>query len=126
MNSAELDAYRQQLLSLRDRLGADVSDLAGEALHRDGDQGGGNLSHLPLHMADVGTDNYEQENTLNLLAREERLLKEIDAALDRLKRGTFGRCEECQGPIQPKARLKELPYTRYCVDCARKLDQRNT
>jgi DnaK suppressor protein len=126
MNNAELDAYRQQLLSLRDRLGADVSDLAGEALHRDGDQGGGNLSHLPLHMADVGTDNYEQENTLNLLAREERLLKEIDAALERIQRGTFGRCEECQGGIQPKARLKELPYTRYCVDCARKLDQRNT
>ncbi len=124
MTNTECEAYRQELLNLRARLGSDVSHLAGEALHRDGEQGGGNLSHLPLHMADVGTDNYEQENTLNLLAREERILKEIDAALERLERGTFGRCEECRGPIQPKGRLKELPYTRYCVECARKLDQR--
>src|SRR5262249_22414032 len=96
---------------------------AGEALHRDGDEAGGNLSHLPIHMADLGTDNFEQENTLHLLAREENLLREIDAALERLDAGTFGRCEECHGAIMPKARLKEIPYTRYCVECAKKLDQ---
>src|SRR5207244_1975119 len=115
---ADLEGFRQQLLALRERLGGDVTHLADEAL-RSPDQAGGNLSHVPLHMADLGTDNYEQENTLNLLERERRLLEEIDAALERIDRGDFGRCEECQEPIKPKDRLKELPYTRYCVECAR-------
>src|SRR2546422_3951063 len=117
MTPTELTGYRQQLTALRERLTGDVSHLTGEALHREGDETGGNLSHLPIHMADMGTDNFEQENTLNLLAKEQGLLAEIDAALDRIARGTFGQCEECKSPIAPKARLKELPYTRYCFTC---------
>ena len=125
MTKTELHAHRQQLLALRDRLNGDVSHLTDEALHGSGGENGGNLSHMPIHMADLGTDNFEQENTLNLLANEEQMLAEIAAALDRIDNGTFGRCEECHGEILPKARLKELPYTRYCVACARKLDQRS-
>lgn len=124
MTQAEIEGYRKQLTALRDRLDGDVDHLAGEALHRGGDETSGNLSHLPIHMADLGSDNFEQENTLNLLAQERHLLDEINAALDRIGRGVFGRCEECEKPITPKARLKEIPYTRYCVECARKLDQR--
>ena len=122
MTKSELESQRQLLLDLRDRLTGDVSHLADEALHAS-DENGGNLSHMPIHMADLGTDNYERENTLNLLANEEVLLAEIQAALRRIDQGSYGRCEECHGDILPKARLKELPYTRYCVDCARKLDQ---
>jgi RNA polymerase-binding transcription factor DksA len=125
MNKAELNAHRQQLMALRERLNGDVTHLSDEAFRKSDGEAGGNLSHMPIHMADLGTDNFEQENTLNLLANEEHILAEIAAALDRIDNGTFGRCEECQGEIMPKARLKELPYTRYCVDCARKLDQRS-
>jgi RNA polymerase-binding transcription factor DksA len=125
MTRTELDHHRRQLLALRDRLTGDVSHLQGEALSAAGDEGG-NLSHVPLHMADLGTDNYERENTLRLLANEERLLEQIDAALERIDRGTFGRCEECQGPILPRGRLDELPYTRHCVECAKKLDGRRS
>lgn len=123
MTAATLEKYRQQLLALRDRLGGDVSHLAGEALHQDGDRVGGNLSNVPIHMADLGSDNFEQENTLHLLANESRMLEEIHAALERIAKGTFGVCEECGGPIAPAARLEEIPYTRYCVECARKLDK---
>jgi RNA polymerase-binding transcription factor DksA len=125
MNKVELDAHRQSLLALRDRLTGDVSHLANEALRKSDGEAAGNLSHMPIHMADLGTDNFEQENTLSLLANEEQILAEITAALDRIENGTFGQCEECHGHILPKARLKELPYTRYCVECARKLDQRS-
>ncbi len=126
MTSAEFESYREQLLSLRERLNGDVSHLTDEALHSDGGETVGNLSHVPLHMADLGTDNYERENTLHLLANEEQLLQEIGAALERMDKGTFGRCEECGGPVLPKARLKELPYTRYCVECAKKLDSKRS
>lgn len=122
MNQAELEAHRRQLVALRNRINGNVAHLSDEAFRKDGEEAG-NLSHMPIHMADLGTDNFEQENTLNLLANEEQLLDEITAALDRIERGTYGRCEECGGEILPRARLRELPYTRYCVECARKLDQ---
>jgi RNA polymerase-binding transcription factor DksA len=122
MSKADLASYRQTLLSLRRRLTGDVSHLADEALRANGGEASSSLSNAPLHMADLGTDNFEQEFTLSLLQNQEQALEEITAALDRLDRGTFGKCEECQGPI-PKARLQALPYTRHCVACARKLQQ---
>jgi DnaK suppressor protein len=122
MTKAEMDVYRESLLALRDRHNGDASHLADEALRRTGGGAAGNLSNMPIHMADLGTDNFEQEFTLSLLQNEEQLLGEITSALERIRQGTFGQCEECQGDI-PKPRLQALPYARYCVGCARKLEQ---
>jgi len=122
MTKADLKNFQQVLLDLRDRLNGDVSHLTNEALHQTGHEAGGNLSSMPIHMADLGTDAFEQENTLNLLQNEEQVLADIAAALERLEKGTFGRCEECGGEI-PEARLRVLPYARFCVECARKQEQ---
>jgi DnaK suppressor protein len=122
MTSAERDTHRRNLLFLQSRLNGDVSHLTDEALRKAGGEASGNLSNMPIHMADLGTDNFEQEFTLSLLQNEEQVLTEIGAALDRLDQGTFGHCEECAGDI-PKVRLNALPYTRYCVECARRLEQ---
>jgi DnaK suppressor protein len=119
MTKAELEGYRESLLALRNRHNGDVSHLTDEALRRTEGGGGGNLSNMPIHMADLGTDNFEQEFTLSLLQNEEQLLDEIGAALDRVNQGTYGKCEECQQEI-PRIRLQAVPYTRYCVECARK------
>lgn len=124
MNTSDRDSYREHLLTLQRRLRGDLTQLADEALHRAGGEGSGNLSNMPIHMADLGTDNFEQEFTLGLLQNEEQLLEEINAALKRLEQGVFGLCEECKRPI-PRARLEALVYTRHCVDCARKLQQSN-
>ena len=122
MTKAELNTYRETLLSLGTRLSGNVSHLAEEALRARGGEASGSLSNAPLHMADLGTDNFEQEFTLGLLQNEANVLSEIASALDRLNKGTFGRCEEC-GHLIPKPRLSALLYTRYCVECARKLEQ---
>jgi RNA polymerase-binding transcription factor DksA len=122
MTQAELEGFRQQLLDLRSRLRGDVSHLTSEALRKTGGEASGSLSNTPIHMADLGTDNFEQEFTLGLIQNEEQALDEIGAALERLEQRTFGRCEECQKEI-PRARLQAIPYTRYCVECARKLEQ---
>jgi RNA polymerase-binding protein DksA len=122
MTQAELASYRKQLLDLRNRLNGDVSHLTTEALRNTGGEASGSLSNTPIHMADLGTDNFEQEFTLGLIQNEEQALDEIAAALDRLDQGTFGRCEECHKEI-PKQRLQAIPYTRHCVECARKLQQ---
>jgi DnaK suppressor protein len=122
MTKAELKSYQQQLLDLQTRLNGDVTHLTDEALHQSGREVGGNLSSMPIHMADLGTDAFEQENTLNLLQNEEQVLADIAAALERVRQGSYGTCEECGAEI-PEPRLRALPYTRYCVDCARKLEQ---
>jgi DnaK suppressor protein len=117
MSTAELASYRGKLLALRDRLAGDVSSLADEALNSE-DEASGNLSHVPIHMADLGT--YEREFTLGLLENEGQALEEIAAALGRIEQGTFGHCEGC-GEAIPKGRLHALPYARHCVGCARGL-----
>ena len=118
MTKPELESFRQALLNLRSRLNGDVSHLADEALRAMGGEASGSLSNAPLHMADLGTDNYEQEFTLGLLQNQEQALEEIAAALGRIEQGTFGQCEGC-GQAIPKGRLHALPYARYCVGCAR-------
>jgi RNA polymerase-binding protein DksA len=120
MMGPDLEHYRAVLLTLRRRLTGDVSHLADEALRARGGEASGSLSNAPLHPADLGTDNYEQEFTFSLLENQERTLEEIGEALARMERGTYGKCEECGGEI-PRARLQALPYARHCVGCARKV-----
>src|SRR6516165_1039411 len=110
MTKAEMDTYRGHLLALQNRLNGDVSLLADEALRQNQRDASGDLSSMPIHMADIGSDNFEQEFTLSLLQNEEQVLGEIADALERISQGTFGRCEECQNAI-PRARLNALPYT---------------
>lgn len=77
------------------------------------------LSTLPNHLADLGTDQFEQSLSLELLSEEARELQEVDQALGRLRGGTYGRCEDCGEPI-PRERLEAIPYARQCRDCRMK------
>jgi len=81
MTKAELAGYRQNLLDLRNRLSGDVSSLADEA-HDADEQVSGNLSHVPIHPADLGTEAYERQLTQDLLENEKQTLAEIVAALE--------------------------------------------
>lgn len=117
----EFGSYRRLLEDLGNRLRGNVDRMTDEALRRNQSESSGNLSNVPLHMADVGTENYDQEFTLGLIENEQETLKLIDEALGRIEEGSYGRCAECDQPIA-KARLSALPYTRYCIECARKLE----
>jgi DnaK suppressor protein len=119
MKSADMKVYKERLLLLRARLRNDVTSMTDAALHHDGSEN----STMPIHMAELGSDNFEQEFTLSLLATEEDTLGAIEEALERIENGTYGTCEECQGSI-PKARLDALPHTPVCVKCAATRDAR--
>ena len=71
------------------------------------------------HPADVATVTLDREIDYTLEENEERLLKAIDAALERIDSGTFGTCRTCGKPIGEE-RLEALPYTTQCIDCKRK------
>ena len=74
-------------------------------------------------MADMGTDNYEQEFTLGLMEKDRNLLREINTALAKIQDGSYGLCEGTGKPIS-KPRLEAQPWARYSIEYARKVEQR--
>jgi DnaK suppressor protein len=121
LKNEELESLRHTLQNLRARLRGDLDQMTDEALRRNMTSGSGNLSNMPLHMADLGTENYDQEFTLELIENEQGTLEMVNEALHRIDRGQYGLCVECGEQI-PKPRLQAIPYTRHCIHCARKLE----
>jgi len=103
------------LLAKRAELLGDVDALQKQALSENRRDAAGDLSSMPIHMADLGTDNYEKEFTLGLIEGERALLREIDEALQRIRDGTYGICAATGKPIG-KARLKARPWAKYCYE----------
>lgn len=120
MKKADMKVYKERLLGLRARLRGDVSSMADAALRKSGNEGS-EASSMPIHMAELGSDNYEQEFTLSLLATEEDTLSMIETAIQRIEDGTYGKCLACEGTI-PKTRLNAIPHTTMCVKCASERD----
>jgi RNA polymerase-binding protein DksA len=115
----ELEEFRLLLLAKRRELVGDMSSMEREALRS---AQGSNLSNLPLHMADMGTDNYEQEFTLGLVEKDRQLLREINSALAKIQDGRFGICEGTGKPIT-KARLEAQPWARFSIEYARMMER---
>jgi DnaK suppressor protein len=109
----QINKFKALLLEKRREILGNVNFMEGESLRKDRTD----LSSMPFHMADMGTDNYELENTVGLVDSERKILIEIEDALSRVEDGTYGVCQGHGGPI-PRARLEAIPWARYCVDCA--------
>lgn len=122
-NKRDSKPYKQILLAIRARLRGDVNAMADGALRKTRSEAGGDLSSMPIHMADVGTDNFEQEFTLALMETEEDTLSLVEDALERIEEGAYGVCTECESRI-PKARLNAIPYAAHCIRCASELESR--
>ena len=116
LTAAELEAYKNKLIALRDRICGDVSAMT------EGAETAGNLSSAPSHMADVGSDHFEREQTFSFIQSDNAILKLIEEALVRIREGTYGICENC-GCTIPKVRLNFLLYTATCVNCVESASQ---
>jgi RNA polymerase-binding protein DksA len=116
LSKSDLQYYRNLLLEKRRELLGDVGSMESEAF-----KGGSNLSNMPIHMADVGTDNFEQEFTLGLIESERQFLREIQEALTRIDEGTFGICQGT-GKAIPRVRLEAVPWAKYTIEYSRLLE----
>ena len=114
-----LDEFREILLQKRKTLVGDMNGMEESAVNQ---QNGGNLSSMPTHMADVGTDNFEHEFTLGLIESEQSLLGEINQALHRIEAGAYGICLGTGRRI-PVTRLRAKPWAKYTVKFARMIEQ---
>ena len=114
--------FRELLLEKRKQIVGSVNEIQDETLNKSRMDAAGDLSSMPIHMADVASDNYEQEFALGLMDSEVKLLREIDAAILRIEEKVYGICLGNGKPI-PKARLEAKPWAKYSVEYARKIEQ---
>lgn len=111
---SEWQKYYKNLVELRERLMNQMSGLAKESAEE--------MDSYSLHMADSGTDNFDRDFALSLLSSDQDAIYEIEEALKRIQRGTYGTCELTGRPI-PKARLEAIPWTRFTVEAQAQLER---
>jgi DnaK suppressor protein len=106
--------FHKHLLELRDQLLQQMSGLAKESAQE--------MAGYSLHMADSGTDNFDRDFALSLLSSDQDAIYEIEEALKRIEKNTYGVCELTGKPI-PKARLEAIPWTRFTVQAQAQLER---
>lgn len=118
LTKKELQQFKEILQQKRRELVGDVQSMENEALRG----GGGSLSHMPQHMADQGTDTFDQSLNLDLAASQRGIVREIDLALQRIENNTFGICEITGKPID-RERLLNTPWARHSIEAARHIER---
>lgn len=115
MTRHELDVFRTALIERKRTLTDRVRRLR-EGSASDSPEAEGEISSVPTHPADLGTDSFEQDKDLGLAERAAIEAQQVDDALGRMKSGRYGICERCGRPISP-ARLTLLPWAPLCATC---------
>jgi RNA polymerase-binding transcription factor DksA len=110
----EWQKYYTRLLELREQLLHQMNGLAKESAQE--------MAGYSLHMADSGTDNFDRDFALSLLSADQDAVYEIEEALKRIEKKTYGVCELTGKPI-PRARLEAIPWTRFTVDAQGQLER---
>ncbi|MEK7782262.1 MAG: TraR/DksA C4-type zinc finger protein, partial [Verrucomicrobiota bacterium] len=110
----EWQKYYDRLLELREQLMRQMNGLAKESAQE--------IAGYSLHMADSGTDNFDRDFALSLLSSDQDAVYEIEEALKRIERNTYGVCELTNKPI-PKARLEAIPWARFTVQAQAQLER---
>ncbi|MBI4970892.1 MAG: TraR/DksA C4-type zinc finger protein [Candidatus Omnitrophica bacterium] len=110
------DKIKKQLEEQRKVVAAGIDHFTTDNLNMSQRDASGDLSGYTFHMADVATDNFDREFSIDLASNEQQLLNRIDEALKKIEEGTYGVCENCNVPIGME-RLKAVPYARLCIKC---------
>ncbi|MCK5114618.1 MAG: hypothetical protein KAR11_07650 [Phycisphaerae bacterium] len=122
LTKKQLKEFKSMLLEKRRSLIGDMSGIEGNSLGKNLQESSGDLSNMPTHPADIGSDNFEQEFTLGLLESERALLVEINHALDRITDNSFGVCPGTGKPIATP-RLRARPWCKYGIEYQRLIEK---
>lgn len=117
MEQKELEHFKDIILKKRKKLLEELEAIRDNATQES--SSGASDSTYAYHMADVGTDAQEREKAFLWLARENKYLAHLNAALERIEEGDYGYCVSCGEQIK-KERLEEVPHTTHCVACKNK------
>ncbi|HEY8962654.1 MAG TPA: TraR/DksA family transcriptional regulator, partial [Luteolibacter sp.] len=113
-SSSFVDKQKQRLLDLRDELVDAMTGTTRDQIRNAPE--GSEASGSGMHQGDAGSDAYDRDFALSVLAKEQDALYEIEQALQRIKKGAYGVCE-MSGKKIPQARLEAIPFARLTVEC---------
>jgi DnaK suppressor protein len=120
MSQLNVERFRGLLLERREAVMNALDNLHKENARSLEDETGELVSgSADQHMADTATETVEREIGNTLEEHDERLLEAIDAALQRIESGTYGKCVNCGAQI-PEERLEAMPWATLCIECKRK------
>jgi len=117
--SKEMMKVKESLLKEKEALLEEFLKLKGESLGTSIKDASGDLSGYSFHMADMASDLYDRELSLEITETERERLYALDDAIKRIDEGTYGKCDMCGSEI-PKLRLKAMPQAQYCIKCQQK------
>ena len=115
----ELKKIREELVKEKAKILEELLRIRGESLKKSQKDSSGDLSGYTLHMADMATDLYDREFSLELAEGERERLYALDDAIRRIDEGTYGKCDMCGCKIS-KQRLKAMPQASHCIECQEK------
>ncbi|MFQ5953156.1 MAG: TraR/DksA family transcriptional regulator [Candidatus Omnitrophota bacterium] len=121
----ELKKIRGELVKQKARILEELFRIRGENLKKSQKDSSGDLSGYTLHMADMATDLYDREFSLELAEGERERLYALDDAIKRIDEGTYGKCDSCDGSIS-KQRLKAMPQAQNCIKCQEEEEKSET
>ncbi len=122
MRGDEMEKFREQLLAEQVRLGEELQEIENRAAHVDESDRATELSSYEDHPADLASETFEREKDLAIGESVQHMLHKVINALEKLDRGTYGRCDACAKPIK-KARLRALPFATLCLECQARLER---
>jgi len=114
--------YYRLLVDLRDHVLESLGQHSEETLKHSAKEDAGDLSGYGQHMADAGTDTFDRDFALSLVSNEQEALSEVQAAIKRIRDGTYGVCELTGKPIS-RDRLLAVPFTRYSTEAQKELEK---
>ena len=119
-SKAKLKQFRKSIEKRMEEIAEDMGDIHDGILDNgNNSEGLSQESVFSVHMADAGTDSFEQEKNYILMGRESDYYKNLEIALDRIDDGIFGICKICSELI-PEERMLEVPNATKCVGCKEK------
>jgi len=112
----DMHTIQRNLQRMRDRLLENLQRMEQENIRVPPRVANGDLHGSDGEIADLASEHYQRENSVELYLYEQELLKAIDQALDRIKEGSYGLCAVCSRPINPR-RLLAVPNAKLCLNC---------
>ncbi len=122
LSKEKLKKFEELLLKEKEKILNQIEQLKNESLNKTLRESSGDLSSHTLHMADLATDSYDRDFSLDLVSNEQAVLYKIEQALKRIEEGTYGFCLECGKKISDK-RLSAVPYAELCLKDQRKKER---
>ena len=122
VSADEMEKFREQLVVEQARLKEELQEIENRAAHVDESDRATELSSYEDHPADLASETFEREKDLAIGESVQHMLYKVISALEKIDRGTYGRCDACARPIR-KARLRALPFATLCVECQARLER---